>query len=99
MRDDGPTLRDRPTNHSPQGQETEMNKTVDEWVSLEAKVGRIVGEDNLPADQQDLQDYAAELAEKASSEGIPFGVVDIRLCLDREAEITSALLRDLEERG
>jgi len=78
-------------------------QVVDEWVSIAAKVGRIVGEDNQPADQQDLQDYAQELAEKASLEGLPFSdpfsEVEIRLCLDREAEITSALLRDLEERG
>ena len=75
-----------------------MNKTVYEFVSREAQGARIVGPDNQPADLQDLQDYASELAEKASSEGLPFGVVDIRLCLDREAEITSALLRELEER-
>ena len=98
MWDDRPTL----SKYQPQppraGQETEMNKTVDEWVSQNTNGARIVGADNFPAAHDELQAYANELAEKASLKGLPFGVVDIRLCLDREAEITSALLRELEER-
>ncbi len=76
-----------------------MNKTADEWVSQNTHGARIVGADNFPAAHDELQAYAHELAEKAGSEGQPFGVVEIRLCLDREAEITSAILRELEELG
>jgi len=62
------------------------------WVFRNAEGNRLVTEDNLPAGPQDLQDYAADLAEKARLEGLTYGLVEIRLCLDREAENLSALL-------